>query len=293
MKIVHFLSVCLAVMVMGACSKEHVEDIASISEFKIISSVRMSRTPQLDENGAGNFVEGDQNSVFFHTSSNKTLYQFTYEYGQKYFWEDFKLSAEVKSCLVSACYPVVSTNSPDNFAWDILKHTDMSDFLMATPVSANTCSSSPVVLTFSHALHQLVISLRSEGEGVTDEMLDKAEIFCRNLHPIANLNLLEGKPVSASGNLIEMKKSGKRVSFIIPEQKVEKMEVVIKIGDSEKSFPLSSFNVNGQPLTKLEYGKTFTLNIGVKGKNIFIIGQDINGWDNQGDADGVITIEAI
>lgn len=290
MKIVNLFSVCLAVMVLGSCSKENVEDLAPASEFKIISSVKTVRTPQLDADGAGNFETGDQNSVFFHTLTNKSLYQFTYEYGQQYFWEGFNLPAEVSSCQVSACYPVVLTKNPENFAWDILKHTDMSDFLMAAPVTADTHSSSPVVLTFSHALHKLVVSLRSESEGITDEMLKTAEISCRNVYPIANLNLLEGKPVGASGTLTAMKKIGKITSFIIPEQNVEKMEIVIKIGNNEKIFPLSSSIVGGQPLTKLEYGKTFTLSLGVKENHIFIIGQDINGWGNQGNADGIITI---
>lgn len=291
MKFGHFLSTCLTVLVLGACSEENVENKPAASEFRIVSSVRAVRAPQLNENGAGNFVDGDQNSVFFHTSNNKSLHKLTYEYGEKYFWNDFNLPQEVESCQISACYPVVTTATPENFAWDIQQQNNTRDFLLSAPADANTQSSKPVTLTFSHALHQLVVTLKSEADGITDDMLSKAEITCRNLHPVANLNLLKGKPINASGELISLTETGKKVSFIVPAQHVGSMEIAIKLGNREKTYPLASCQVNGKPLTELEYGKSFTLNIGVNEEHLFIIGQDINGWDNQGSADGTITIQ--
>lgn len=288
MKLGLFLSACLSVMVLGACSEDVVEN--KPAEFRIISSVHATRAPQLDANGAGKFNDDDQNSVFIHTSDNNLLKNFTYVYGKNYFWEDFRLPQEVKQCEVSACYPVVTTDTPENFAWDIEKQSNMPDFLMAAPVSADTQSSSPVVLTFSHALHQLRVILKPETESITEEMLSKAEISCRNLYPVANLNLLQGKPVSASGDRTSLSRTGKEVSFIIPEQPVENMEIVIRLKDREKVFQLSSCTINGQPLTRLEYGKSFTLNIGVNEENVFIIGQEISGWEDQGSADNTIII---
>ncbi len=83
-------------------------------------------------------------------------------------------------------------------------------------------------------------------------MLSKAKITCRNLHPVANLNLLKRKPINASGELISLTETGKKVSFIVPAQHVESMEIAIKLGNREKTYPLASCQVNGKPLTEQE-----------------------------------------
>ncbi len=293
MKLKHFVSACLAVMALGACSEDNVENITNESEFRIESSIAATRAPQLDANGAGKFVDGDKNSVFFHTSANKVLYSMTYTYGEKYFWESFNLPEATKSCNISACYPVVTTDTPASFAWDIQEHSSEPDFMIAAVKDANTQSSDPVMMTFSHALHKMVVTLKAESAYVTDEMLSKAEVTCKNLLPVANVNLLSGEVANASGNPISLAQNGKQATFIIPAQNVGKMEIVIKLGDRQKSFTLSSINVNGQALSKLESGKSFTLNIGVNKEHIFVINPTINGWGDQGSADGTITVSAI
>lgn len=280
----------VAVLAMWGCSSD--EHAPAAPEFKIVSSIRAARAPQLDANGAGNFSDGDENSVFVYSADQKRLlHELTYVYGKTYFWEDFNLPQDVKSCKVAACYPAVAAANPENFAWDIREPNAVNDFLVAAPADASTSSALPVVLTFSHALHRLNVTLTAETEGIADELLATAEIVCRNVKPVAQLNLLEGKATGASGSLAQLKETGTKASFIVPAQEVKDMEIAVRIGKSEKTFRLADCTANGQPLTRLESGKSFTLNIGVKEDHIFIIGQDISGWDNQGSADGTITLQ--
>ena len=231
MKMVKLLSVCFAFFMLASCSND---EESTASEFKIVSSVLSTRAPQLDESGAGKFVEGDENTVFFHTKAGKLLHSMNYVYGNRYLWENFGLPQEVTACQVSACYPTVTTNTPESFEWNVVNEGARADFLFAAPVEGNTLSSAPVVLAFSHALHALKVELKATEASVTEDMLASAEITCRNFYPAARLNLLEGKSVGTAGELAALKKTGKKAVFMVPAQTVGSMQVVVKIGSREK-----------------------------------------------------------
>ncbi len=290
MKFNKIFSLCLSILMLGACHKGAEDKQPIASEFKLASSVLAVRAPELDADGAGHFMDGDRNSVFIHGISQKSLLQLTYIYGGKYYWEDFNLPEGTKTCKVSACYPEVTTSTPENFSWNIQEQSDMTDFLLAAPADADPRSSAPVKLSFSHALHRLTVILQSKAPTITEEALSQAIITCRQLLPVAHLNLLEGKAIEASGDPISLSGKGKEVSFILPGQPTGKIEIVLRLGKHEKVIDLSSCKVDGQPLTKLEAGKSFMLNIGVDEEHIFILNQGINGWGDQGSANDTIII---
>lgn len=290
MKQLQVLFVCLAALVLTACSNEEVPG-TSKSELNIISTINpVKRSPQLDENGAGHFNNGDKNTLFFQSNENQHLLTFSYTYGEKYYWMDLELPKDTKDCKISACYPAVTTATPATFAWDVVKEKSNSDLLVAAPATAKTDSSNPVRLTFTHALHKLAVELIADGTSITQDQLAQAELSCSNFMPVANVNLLEGKAVSASGSLAKLDATGAKSNFIVPAQAVGTMEINLKLGDRTASYKLSSCQVRNQPLAELLSGQSFTLKIRISKNSFTIVGQDISGWGNQGEFEDSIII---
>lgn len=290
MKNLQVLFVCMAALVLSACSNEEVSG-TSKSELNIISTINpLKRAPQLDESGAGSFKSGDKNTLFFQSAENQHLLTFSYTYGEKYYWMDLQLPQDTKNCKISACYPEVTASSPASFAWDVVKEKSNSDLLLAAPASAKTDSSTPVRLTFTHAMHKLVVELVADGTSISQEDLAQAELSCNNFMPVANVNLLEGKAVSASGSLAKLDAVGAKSSFIIPAQAVGSIEINVKLGDRTASYKLSNCQVKKQPLTELLSGQSFKLKIQVSKNSFTIVGQNIAGWGNQGEFEDSIII---
>lgn len=126
----------LSLACMTGCSSDNKQIIdESHPEFRVAGSIlAVSRTPQLDQNGAGKFVSGDQNTLFFHTSGQDHVLTHLYIYGQKYYWNDFPLPPKMEDLFISACYPPVVTDTPENYRWDIRAKTDLNDLLIAAPI---------------------------------------------------------------------------------------------------------------------------------------------------------------
>lgn len=288
MKAIKLLCVCLSVLMFAACSNEDMPETRS--EFKVDASILpLTRAPQLDQNGAGKFENGDKNSVFFQSQDQQHLLTFSYTYGEKYFWQDLGLPAEVKDLKLSACYPTVVAENPASFEWNVIGK-DNSDLLVAAPASANTASSDPVSLSFTHAMHKLVVELQADGTSMQAEDLNAAEVSVNNFQPIAVMNLLTAQATSAKGDLSKLTVKNPKASFIIPAQAVGSMEIVVKLGNREAKYDLSSCKVSGQPLTSLLSGKSFKLTIKVSKNSFTIVGQNISGWGNQGESEGTIII---
>lgn len=283
---------CLPMLATGlfSCSgKSDSQNAVPNPEFKIAETIiGLSRSPQLDANGAGKFSIGDKNTLFFHSAQQNNLTTFVYTYGQKYYWDDLRLPSSGADVMISACYPTVETRTPENFMWDVNNHNP-KDILLAAPVMAKQDSPTPIELSFSHVLHKLVVALHPD-EAMNAELLEQASVVCRNVLPVANLNLLSGKAVSASGNKCEMAGHGTQSEFIIPSQDVNDMELVIRLGEREVIYPLSAFESNGTPLKHLQSGMALTVRIKVGKTSFTIAGQDISGWENQGDINGSVEI---
>ena len=289
MKTLQTVFACLSVLLVVACSNEELSENAT-PEFKIVSSITpVTRTPQLNSDGSGRFEKGDVNTLFFH-DKEELLHTFDYSNGQRYYWSDLNLPATLTHCYLSATYPQVSTSTPSHFSWDVLKNYPTSDFLVAIPVEININSGSPIRLSFSHVLHRLSVELTSGEPNVTDDILQQGEIVVRHFQPVAILDLLAGKAVSASGNLAELNANGKQTTFIIPAQNVGSAEVVIRLNERQHVFRLADLQLNGMDLKNLESGKTLTLKIKVSKSSFTIVGQTISGWGSQGEFEDSIII---
>lgn len=250
----------------------------------------LTRQPQLDGNGSGHFTAGDRNSLFFHSEQEHLTDAFTYTYGQTYYWKDLQLTSQAQELKVSGCYPPIETGTPEEVLWDVTRPDTYTDILLAGPVTVSRNSAEPVRLSFTHALHLLKVSLKADGVSLTDDDLKDVSISCRQVLPVAHLNLLTGKAVSATGTPCTLQAEGPVQSFIVPAQEVGQMNLLIRLGKREVVYELSQCQVNGKPLTRLESGASFGLTITVSENSFTLSGQDISGWTPQGDVNDSITI---
>lgn len=290
MKFFMVLSVCSFMLFITACEQKNIPDSAAADpEFRVSSTIKsLLRAPQLNEDGAGKFVNGDKNTIFIKNKNGDQTSTFEYTYGTTYHWSDIRLAQEVKQCQVSACYPPVKTSDFKHFNWSINEHNDV-DLLLASPAVASPSSSSPISLSFTHALHKLSVTLIPQGDNVS-ELLKQAVITCKNVKSVAVIDLLSGKAVEANGSIIQLTKNGEKVDFLIPAQEVGNMEISIKLGNRSVSYILSSLRIQERPLTNLESGKSFSLQVKVSNESFTIVGQHISGWEKQGEVEGTITL---
>lgn len=249
-----------------------------------------SRAPQMDENGAGNFIDGDKNTIFFLSEEEGITDKFVYTYGQKYYWSKLPITSKSEELSVSACYPNVDTDTPNDFEWDVREKNNDIDFLFSTQTSIKKGTSSPIELKFTHALHKLKVNVSADKSTISEEQIEGVSITCIDFKPIAHLNLLTGKAVSASGDASSIESKDSKAEFIIPSQEIGNIKLLIKLGNREKMYELSNSIVNGTPLTILESGKSLSINITVSEKDFIISGQSISGWDNQGEINDSIII---
>lgn len=291
MKMLKSMCACLMGLFLMGCSSDNEENVVETSpEFSVVSMISpLLRAPQLDASGAGQFVTGDKNTLFFQTAEHKALQTFVYTYGSTYHWSDIKLPQEVKECGISACYPEVQTENPAQFRWDIRQQGENSDFLVAAPVSVVRNTNTPVHLQFRHAMHKLMVELTAK-EGVSQALLDRAVISCRNFKPVAVLDLLEGKAASAEGELSSQQSDGKSASFVLPAQEVGGMEVAVKVDGRDFVTRLADCKIAGTAVTSLESGKTLLLRIEVGQESFSVSGQNIAGWGEQGSIDDTIIL---
>ena len=289
MKINHFLSAGMIALALSSCSSESAEELTNNQKFTVVSTIKSStRAPQLSENGAGKFQDGDQNTLFFsNTSKTQQLSSFLYTYGQTYYWDGLGIPAETPTVNVAAIYPTVNTDTPKDFKWNVTASHDVKDVLLAPAVQVATNSASPVQLNFVHALHNLKIELSASGVDVSNETLKQTKIICRNFKSEAQINLLEGKVIGATGTAATVQTTGKSASFILPAQAVGTIEIELQLQNKNKVFRLADCLVNGESLKELKSGNVFTLQVEVSKNNGFVInGQSIAGWGNQGSYNG-------
>ena len=252
-----------------------------------------TRAPQLDDNGAGQFLDGDHNLLLFQ-NAGKVLKSFDYEYGKKYLWGGFQLPENVSECTISAAYPKVNPEKSDAFKWDVTKNHE--DFLFAKPVTAKVNSASPVQLNFKHALHKLVVNVQNETQPVKAGEAETVKVSLQNFCPVAIFNLMTAEVVGSEGNLVNMdmslvsKQNTTQATLLVPSQVIGTMEIVIQVGDRQGVLKLADCKVNGKPVEKLESGLSFTSNIKVTDRSFEIVGEQISGWGNQGEYQGTITL---
>lgn len=246
------------------------------------------RTPQLDDNGAGHFTAGDKNTLFFRTAQAEAPHSFTYTHGTEYRWSDLNLGINDGEVTLSACYPTIESATPEHHGWDI-RQNPQTDLLLAQPVTAPYGTEKPIALSFGHVLHQLKVNLQAEGS-MSAEQLAKAHITCSNVLSTADLQLLEGRVLSASGEKCSLSAEGMKATFLLPAQEAGDIEVAIALGGRTVTYRLAECEVNGQKVTSLKSGHVLSLTVKVSEGAFTVTGQEITGWENQGDINDTIIL---
>lgn len=291
-KIIFFVVSFYSLMLLLVACGNGEEVLYEQPRFSIRSDIQgVTRTPVLDGDGRGYFIEGDVNTVFFQDRNGKLLKEISYTYGNTYYWSDFQLENATDGLLVSACYPPVKADRPTDFSWDVTSsNLAIADFLAASPVEVIQGVTTDVVLKFNHLMHKIVVKLKADGTTVTEEDLSKAKISIYNFRPTAVIDLLSAEVKGASGTMARLESTGVESAFILPPQTVGTIEVKVELEDRSQTFRLSECKVNSSFLTQLQSGKFFTLVISVSRGSFTITGQDIDPWGSQGEANGNIII---
>ena len=277
-----------------SCGNDEVIDSGNQNEFRIeariVQTPPQGRSPELDAGGAGKFVAGDRNSLFFYTDGKEVLKNFEYVHGNKYYWSDINLSETVKTCSLAACYPAVSTDLPAQLEWNVVDRQENPDLLLAVPAAVVPENSDPIGLVFKHVMHKIHVEVVAGDATVSASDNQQAVITCKDFLPGAEVDILEGQAVSAAGNPASIRKTGAVADFIIPAQNAGEMEIVIALKDKTAVFGISGMVVNGVPLQKLESGKTLSITIKARRNDFVINGQNIDAWGHQGDFSDEIII---
>ena len=273
-------------------------DVPETAAFKIEGSVLAFRSPSLDENGAGNFSEGDKNTVFFSDAKGSLKTAMQYTYGSSCLWNDLEL-ANKEEVTVTACWPELSASDKDglmseaaSFVWNASTGKGKADLLLAAPAKAVAGETENIKLSFFHKLHKFVVELSiAQGEKITPEELASAEIKLSGVLPEIPVTLASSSLGNAKGTPAEFSETGGRAWFIIPPQPAGEMAVTVTFAGKKSTIKISECSIDGKPVESLESAKTFTLKIAVsKEKPFTIVGQAISGWESQGSADGSIEL---
>ena len=68
-------------------------------------------------------------------------------------------------------------------------------------------------LPLNHAMHQLQVELKADGTTLQQAACSQAKLTCRNFLPIANVNLLQGAVISASGDQTSLQATGDKATL--------------------------------------------------------------------------------
>ena len=300
MKTSNLFGLCALALCCTACEKENVYDGNSDSEDKVEKAFKVNsvisqtepatRAPQLDENGAGTFTQGDKNTLLFLTNANKVVKSFEYTYGNSYMWSDLGLPEDMTSGKVTAWYPAVTAANPQAFEWDITTAAN-PDLLVASAAAIQVDQENPVQLTFKHKMHKLHVEVVSGDASITESDLNNATITCRNYFPKVSMNLIEATSGAVSGELQTSTVMAQKSDFIVPAQAAGTIEVEINVKNKSSIFKIAETEINGQLVKALESGKSLSLIITVtKSEMKLTIGTAIEGWENQGEKNDNIII---
>ena len=196
-----------------------------VKEFFLKATVTENET-------TSDFEAGKKVSLFLRNEENE-LTKFTNAPGDK---EENKIRLPEKgnSFVLFGCYPASELSDPENFQWNVSEHPN-EKLLIATPV--NVVSGQKITLSFKPVLHKLTVNLKGKNFEATEQsLIDNADIALKNVIPVAEFNLAEGKQKAIKGEKTELKRKGASVTFLLPEQPAKDLLIKITLGGKEYEF---------------------------------------------------------
>lgn len=176
------------------------------------------KSPQLGQDGSGNFVSGD---MFRLTVSGEGFDDISeiYTVGEtELFWSDLELPDNSGTVYFSGCYPDQDAVSDGSSRFDMPADGE-TDLLLAKAVPV-AYQASAVELKFSHAFHRLAIEYVSDGTYSDSDLSQVATSVNAMSSCTVDLRKGEVESGSAARPARYMEKKGNSVSYmLIPQQK--------------------------------------------------------------------------
>lgn len=290
-----WITLCLSGLISGSCTNEFLpekgeEELTVISRIEQLIAVR---SPQLDETGNGSFATYDE--LYLLASQSNRNYAFTYTVDvSRISWNQLENLTPGQPIELSGCYPIPQAVNDGVFTFDIDKASE-KDLLLASPARSEWGNKQAIPLTFRHAMHLLKIRFKSSDASYTSEELGKIKTQIQACST-CKVDLRDGTVVSnsASGNA-SFTGTGNTGILLIPQ---ETSQASLKITIDGKVIACdwpATLSDNQTAFSRFESGKTVTLVIDCRkdnanNPNINIEGSVIDGWENQGEINGSITV---
>ncbi len=277
----------LPALVLAACDKEdNAGEMPTDGRIEIVTGVEaLTRAPQLDDTGAGNFRTGD--TFTLTVSSNGKSVQKAYTVGSTtLYWQD--LAMEGDKVTFAGCYPNHIGNGGSTFDFDAKNALD-ADLLLAPAVEAVKGAKS-VAMPFRHAMHKLVVKYVSDDTYAAGALSGISTTL--RAYAVCTVDLAKGAVAknSAKTPTDYTAKNGKNVSWLVVPQNKDGVTLTVTLDGQSREFTLPATTTEGKPLTMLDGGKTLSVTLRVSKNGITLEGTIIGKWEEQGSIDDEIEI---
>lgn len=278
--------VSAALILLTACSKDEKGNWSKEDgRLNIVTNINPMRVSS-DESGNERFTNGDKILITMRDEASNVLYADYVKGESNYYWSDFAFGESVRKVSFAGCYPKPE-NHVTSFVFDVTS-ASTKDLLLA-PETSYDKGNSFVQLIFRHAMSKLVVNY-SVGSGVNEEDLPsvKTELTAK---PSCNVDIIASTVVADNKPAVKFEEIGKNVSFMIPPQKVQGMNLKIMFKGKEKIFNLKElFTENNMQDDSLIGGKKMVVNLAVTKDDVLFVSTNILPWEEQGRVNGTVSL---
>lgn len=294
-----YLFVVLALLFSG-CRKKYIEVERETAPKKIefalsIANVAPTRAPQLNSNGSGQFSTGDQLLIMASTAGKHQALNYTV--GETTLTWSALLGFPRQDVKFTGCYPRLDFRADGSASFTIADATSVeADLLLAQGATAAWESTTPIPLSFKHAMHKLHVTYRSSDNSYSTEQLNGITLRC-TAESSCRVDLLAGRVKKAqTPSPRTYSTTGNNASLLLVPQPTDGVTIKLVIGGKEYAYSLPATTPGGEALTELMGGKSLTVSFDVKSGGaeppaISISAGSIAGWEPQGEVEGEVIVE--
>ena len=277
----------LPALALAACDKDdNAGTMPADGRIEIVTGVEaLTRAPQLDDTGAGNFRTGD--TFMLTVSSNGKSVQKDYTVGSTtLYWQD--LGVEGDKVTFAGCYPNHEGTDDAAFEFDARRALD-ADLLLAPAVEVPKGAKS-VAMPFRHAMHKLAVKYVADDAYATGALSGISTTL--HAHTVCTVDLTKGAVAESSAKTPAdyTAKNGENVSWLVVPQNKDGVKLTVTLDGQSREFTLPERTTEGQLLTTLDGGKTLSITLRVSKNGIILEGTTIGKWEEQGTIDDEIEI---
>ncbi len=277
----------LAAAALSGCAKQLNDGPeAADGRIDLLTGIEpLTRSPQLDGSGAGNFSAGDTFTLSVSDGSQRVQKSYTVGTTVLY-WQDLGLTGGTAA--FTGCYPNLGTDGGTTFRFDASEAPD-ADLLLAPAVTVAR-GAAKVQLPFRHAMHKLAVRYTSDGTYTAEEL--KGIVTVPHAHTVCTVDLSAGKVTDGSASSPEDLRAvtGAEASWLIVPQGREAVKLKVSFGGRTQEFTLPEQTEEGRPVTTLDGGKTLTVKLRAAKDGISFEGMAIGPWEDQGSVNGDIIL---